>query len=72
MENEFGSNPTRSLGAYRVSETIGGLTVPTIGWTNQGSHQYLIVDRLNLVISIEKWQLLWLIYILVVKQQDEI
>ena len=37
MENEFGSNPTRSLGAYRVSETIGGLTVPTIGWTNQGS-----------------------------------
>ena len=33
MENEFGSNPTRSLGAYRVSETIGGLTVPTIGWT---------------------------------------
>ena len=33
MENEFGANPTRSLGAYRVSETIGGLTVPTIGWT---------------------------------------
>ena len=33
LENEFGSNTTRSLGAYRVSETIGGLTVPTIGWT---------------------------------------
>ena len=33
FENEFGSNPTRSIGAYRVSETIGGLTVPTIGWT---------------------------------------
>ena len=37
FENEFGTNPTRSIGAYRVSETIGGLTVPTIGWTNQGS-----------------------------------
>ena len=33
IENEFGSNPTRSMGAYRVSETIGGLSVPTIGWT---------------------------------------
>ena len=30
FENEFGSNPTRSIGAYRVSETIDGLTVPTI------------------------------------------
>ena len=37
FENEFGSNPTRSIGAYRVSETIGGLTVPTIGWTKFGS-----------------------------------
>ena len=37
FENEFGTNPTRSLGAYRVSETIGGLTVPTIGWTQFGS-----------------------------------
>ena len=37
FENEFGSNPTRSIGAYRVSETIDGLTVPTIGWTKFGS-----------------------------------
>ena len=37
LENEFGANGSRSLGAYRVSETIDGLTIPTIGWTNQGS-----------------------------------
>ena len=37
FENEFGANPTRSIGAYRVSETIDGLTVPTIGWTKFGS-----------------------------------
>tara|TARA_B100000131_G_scaffold267931_1_gene266448 strand:- start:1718 stop:2839 length:1122 start_codon:yes stop_codon:yes gene_type:complete len=37
IENEFGANGSRSLGAYRVSETIDGLTIPTIGWTNQGS-----------------------------------
>ena len=37
LENEFGANGSRSLGAYRVSETIDGLTIPTIGWTNQWS-----------------------------------
>ena len=37
LENEFGANGSRSLGAYRVSETIDGLTIPTIGWTDQGS-----------------------------------
>ena len=34
IENEFGTaTPNRSLGSYRVSETINGLTIPTIGWT---------------------------------------
>ena len=38
IENEFGTaTPNRSLGSYRVSETIDGLTIPTIGWTKFGS-----------------------------------
>jgi hypothetical protein len=37
IENEFGANGSRSLGAYRVSETIDGLTIPTIGWTQTKS-----------------------------------
>ena len=38
IENEFGTaSPNRSLGSYRVSETIDGLTIPTIGWTKFGS-----------------------------------
>ena len=60
IENEFGENPKRSLGTYRVSQNVGSLTNLPL---DDGIPQEIV--KLNLVIFMEKdLIMLWIVTVL--------